>query len=138
MIAAVAALDGSVGWSVMVAAAWGFFAGRLPARAAARIFGDRRVVVAGHLAPFGRAEAIRGGYRASGRWPFGSGSQHATWFLAHCAVRKNGAGTPRARRPGPPRRRLLFVPADQCRIHDTWHVTGLRGTGSHDYSVQAA
>ncbi len=134
VIAAVAALDGSVGWSVMVAAAWGFFAGRLPTRAAARIFGDRRVVVAGHLAPFGRAEAIRGGYRASGRWPFGSGSRHATWFLAHCALRKNGAA--RRRPAGPSETRLLFVPADRCRIHDTWHATGLRGTGSHDYSVR--
>jgi alkylation response protein AidB-like acyl-CoA dehydrogenase len=31
---------------------------------------------------------------------------------------------------------LLFVPADQCRIHDTWRVSGLRGTGSHDYSMK--
>ena len=134
VIAAASTLDGSVGWSVMVAAAWGFFAGRLPVRAAARIFGDRRAAVAGHLAPFGKAEAIRGGYRASGRWPFGSGSKHATWFLAHCALHRSG----RARRGpgGRPETRLLFVPAEQCRVHDTWHVTGLRGTGSHDYSVK--
>ena len=134
VIAAVSALDGSVGWTVMVAAAWGFFAGRLPARAAARIFGDRRAAVAGHLAPFGRAEAIKGGYRATGRWPFGSGSKHATWFLAQCVLRKSGR--PRRAPTGRPETRLLFVPAAQCRIHDTWHVSGLRGTGSHDYSVR--
>ncbi len=134
VIAAVSALDGSVGWNVMVAAAWGFFAGRLPARAADRIFGDPRAAVAGHLAPFGKAHVIKGGYLASGRWPFGSGGRHATWFLAHCAVHRNG----RARRgpTGRPETRLLFVPADQCRIHDTWRVTGLRGTGSHDYSMK--
>ena len=134
VIAAVSALDGSVGWSVMVAAAWSFLAGRLPAPAAVRIFGDRRAVVAGHLAAFGRADVIRGGYRASGRWPFGSGSKHATWFLAHCRLQK--AERARRRSPGRPETRLLFVPADQCRIHDTWHVTGLRGTGSHDYSLK--
>ena len=132
VIAAISALDGSVGWSVMVAAAWGFFAGRLPARAAERIFGDRRAAVAGHLAPFGKAERVLGGYRASGRWPFGSGARHATWFLAHCVLGRGG----RPRR-GPVRTRLLFVPAAQCRIHDTWHVSGLRGTGSHDYSIRS-
>jgi len=134
VIAAVSALDGSVGWNVMVAAAYGIFAGRLPARAAARVFGDRRAAVAGHLAAFGKAEVIKGGYRATGRWPFGSGSRHATWFLARCTVHRNG----RARR-GPTGRletRLLFVPARACRIHDTWRVGGLRGTGSHDYSMK--
>jgi indole-3-acetate monooxygenase len=126
VIAAVSALDGSVGWSVMVAAAWGFFAGRLPARAAARIFGDPRAVVAGHLAAHGRAQVRGGSYRATGRWPFGSGARHATWFLAHCALRGRRGS------------RLLFVPAARCRVHDTWHVSGLRGTGSHDYSVRGA
>jgi indole-3-acetate monooxygenase len=77
---------------------------------------------------------IKGGYRATGRWPFGSGSRHATWFLARCTLHRNG----RARR-GPTGRletRLLFVPARACRIHDTWCVGGLRGTGSHDYSIK--
>lgn len=134
VIAAVSALDGAVGWSVMVAAAWGFFAGRLPARAAAQIFGDPRAAVAGHLAPLGKAEAIEGGYRASGRWPFGSGGRHATWFLAHCAVYRSGRA--RRRPGGRAETRLLFVPAERCRIHDTWHVSGLRGTGSHDYSIR--
>lgn len=134
VIAAAAALDGSVGWNVMVAAAYGIFAGRLSARAAAQVFGDRRAAVAGHLAPFGKAIVIKGGYRATGRWPFGSGGKHATWFLARCMVHQNG----RARRgpTGRPETRLLFVPAGECRIHDTWHVSGLRGTGSHDYSMK--
>jgi alkylation response protein AidB-like acyl-CoA dehydrogenase len=28
------------------------------------------------------------------------------------------------------------VPAERARIHDTWRVSGLRGTGSHDYSLE--
>ncbi len=135
VISALSALDGSVGWTVMVSAAYGLFAGRLPARAARRVFGDRRAVVAGQLAPRGRADLLRGRYRASGRWRFASGGTHATWFIAQCVIYRNGGARPRI--AGRPEMRLLFVPAEQCRLHDTWHVGGLRGTGSHDYSLKA-
>src|SRR5207253_3278240 len=119
VIAAVAALDGSVGWNVMVASAHGFLAGRLPAGAAREVFGDRRAVVAGQLEPGGIAEAVKGGYRVSGRWPFASGCRHATWLLAHCVVQPRGRGRARAR----PATRLVFVPAERARIHDTWRVS---------------
>lgn len=31
--------------------------------------------------------------------------------------------------------RLMFFPASSCEFLDTWHSIGLRGTGSHDYTV---
>jgi len=138
-VAAVAELDGSVAWNAMVAGAHSFFAGRLPQTAAREIYTAPRAAVAGQLQPGGRAEVTDGGYRASGRWSFASASKHATWFIAQCIVLENGelrAG--RDRRPGlqeVPDLRLVFVPADRVRIHDTWHVSGLRGTGSNDYSI---
>jgi alkylation response protein AidB-like acyl-CoA dehydrogenase len=45
------------------------------------------------------------------------------------------ADKPRLRADGTQVTRLLFFPAPDCKISDTWHSTGLRGTGSHDYSV---
>ena len=132
VIAAMAALDGSVGWNAMVASAHAFLAGRLHARAAREVFGDRRAVVAGQLEPGGTAEAVRGGYRVSGTWRFASGCRHATWLLAHCVVAERARGHVGAC----PTTRLVFVPVDRARIHDTWRVSGLRGTGSHDYSLE--
>jgi alkylation response protein AidB-like acyl-CoA dehydrogenase len=134
VIAAVSELDGSVGWNVMISSAYTFFAGRLPARVAAHVYGGDRAAVAGQLEPGGKAELIDGGYRVSGRWPFGSGCKQATWFLAQCVVHENGNARPGV--AGRPEVRLVFVPAEKCRIHDTWHVSGLRGTGSHDYSME--
>ena len=137
VLAALSELDGSVGWNAMIASAYTFFAGRLPERAAKAIFGRRGAIVAGQLEPGGEAVPVRGGYRVTGRWPFGSGSKQATWFLAHCVVRAPRPARPR-RGAAPPRPevRLVFVPAARCRIHDTWRVSGLRGTGSHDYSMR--
>jgi alkylation response protein AidB-like acyl-CoA dehydrogenase len=135
VIAAVSELDGSVGWNVMISSTYTFLAGRLPATVADHIYGGPRAAVAGQLEPGGKSEVIDGGYRVSGRWPFGSGSKQATWFLAQCVVHENGSPRPGAV-PGRPEVRLVFVPADKCHIHDTWHVGGLRGTGSHDYSME--
>ena len=42
---------------------------------------------------------------------------------------------PRAMPDGTPVTRILFFPAADCEILDTWDSIGLRGTGSHDYAV---
>ena len=134
VIAALSELDGSVGWNAMISSSYSFFAGRLPAPVAKMIYGERRAAVAGQLRPGGKAEIIDGGYQVSGRWAFGSGSKQGTWFLAQCVLHESGKPRPGAARL--PEMRLVFVPAERCRIHDTWHVSGLRGTGSHDYSIE--
>ena len=67
VIAAVSALDGSVGWNVMISSAYSFFAGRLSARAAEQIYGGRRAVVAGQLGA--RGEGRYGRRRLSREWP---------------------------------------------------------------------
>jgi alkylation response protein AidB-like acyl-CoA dehydrogenase len=44
-------------------------------------------------------------------------------------------GTPRMLPNGTPDVRLVLAPADAFTIHDTWHVMGLRATGSHDIEL---
>jgi alkylation response protein AidB-like acyl-CoA dehydrogenase len=89
--------------------------------------------LAGSIRPMGRAWAVDGGYRIDGRWDFASGVNHARWLMCPCVI---WDGDKPARTPaGVPMTRIFWVPAASATILDTWHVLGLRGTGSHDFAV---
>jgi alkylation response protein AidB-like acyl-CoA dehydrogenase len=127
--------DGAAGWCAAIGATSGLLAGYLPEEGAREIYSDPRTVTGGVFAPRGRAERVgkagaeRGGaepgpadgYRVTGRWPFASGCTHCDWLMGGCMV------------DGEPR--MMLAPADEVRIHDTWHSMGLRGTGSHDIEM---
>jgi indole-3-acetate monooxygenase len=128
--------DGSTGWCVMLAHQSVIFAGILPPPHAREIWGNGGIV-AGTARPIGRAVATNDpepGYMVSGRWPFASGSSHATWFMAECIVYDGDA--PRKDAQGNNVTRALFVPREAVTIHDTWDSLGLRGTASHDFSLE--
>jgi alkylation response protein AidB-like acyl-CoA dehydrogenase len=123
------AADGSAGWCAMIGATTGIVSAYLPEEGARTIYGDRPgVITGGVVAPRGAAEAVDGGYRVSGRWPFASGCQHSQWLLGGCMVRTSD-------NEGAPDQRFVMFPASSVEIIDTWHVSGLRGTGSHDIAV---
>lgn len=127
--------DANAGWCLNQVVLISLAAGSLPEDAAAEIWGhDPRAVVAGTAIPSGTAVVVEGGYRVSGRWAFASGCQHATWILGVATVLQDGA--PRLGPNGVPETRFVFFPRSACQILDTWHVAGLRGTGSHDFVVE--
>lgn len=134
LVEATSHAEGSVGWCVGLGGGYSAFAGMLPAEVAQLIYGDPNTISAGNFAPNAIAEEVPGGYRVSGRWPLGSGSSHATWFLGGAVV--STAGHPVAGPGGGPLIREVFIPASDVEIIDTWDSTGLRGTASHDYAVR--
>jgi indole-3-acetate monooxygenase len=129
VLEAVARLDASAGWCLMVATtAIGLPAGFLPDPAVKALIPDGRVPTAAvAIAPTGVATPTDGGYRLTGRWPFASGVRHAEWLTAGCWLRRDGQD------PGV--RHVVVFPAAAAEIHDNWHVAGLEGTGSSDFSV---
>lgn len=137
LIETVSAGDGAAGWCVMIGATSA--AGGVPylrEDVARAIFeASRRNVTGGAVAPSGVARPVAGGYRVAGRWGWGSGLHHCAWVHASCVVMDGDA--PRTEHGGPMLRTLL-VPAEQVEILDTWDVSGLRGTGSHDFVVRDA
>ena len=97
--------------------------------------------VAGHLEPAGPPGGVRGrtGWswgrsrrsaratdgraagRVTGRWPYASMCESASWIMAG-TVRRGGE------------RRLMFAPAEELTV-PTWQVLGLCATGSHDVEL---
>ncbi len=135
-IETVARGDGAAGWCVMIAATTGVTAAQLPREGAEEIFSDPFAPTAGVLMPKGRATHAEGGWRVNGSWAFGSGTGHAKWVLGGAAV--FGPDGPELTGGKLPHARMMFFPRDQVIIHDTWHVSGLRGTGSNDFEVVEA
>ena len=138
LVASVAELargDGSAGWCLAVAATSGMLGAYLPLEAAREIYGDEASVAGGVFAPMGRARAEDGGYTVSGRWRFGSGVQHCDWLMGGSLV-EEGEGL-REAPSGAPDIRFMLFPASEVEVHDTWNVSGLRGTGSHDFSLDS-
>ena len=125
VIEAVSRSDGAAGWCTMIASTTSSMALFLPPRSAKELFGDPATVAGGVFAPSGVGAADGDGFRVTGRWQWGSGTQHCQWIVggANC-----DDGT----------FRLCFFDAGNVTFHDTWYAAGLRGSGSLDFSVDGA
>jgi indole-3-acetate monooxygenase len=125
VIEAVSRSDGAAGWCTTIASTTSSMALFLPPRSAKELFGDPGTVAGGVFAPSGVGVADGDGFRVTGRWQWGSGTQHCQWIVggANC-----DDGT----------FRLCFFAADDVTFHDTWYAAGLRGSGSLDFSVDGA
>src|SRR5205085_2759888 len=78
--------DGSAGWVVMIGATTGLVSSFLAPDVAREIYGRDDAITGGVVAPRGKAVAVDGGYRATGRWAFASGCQHSAWLMGGCLV----------------------------------------------------
>lgn len=123
----IAYYDASAAWTAMVGnGTTGTVAGWLPEAGVRAVFagtGADLPICAGQFGARGKALPVDGGYQVTGRWSFSSGINHAGWVVAGCEV--DGDGT----------QILAVVPKTQAVLHDTWHVAGLQGTGSGDFSL---
>ena len=135
IIQALARIDGSVGWIASISSGASMITALLPAQIYDRIYKNGPdVKFAGSLKPGGRAEAMGNSWRLNGRFGFASGCQHADWM--YCAFVMSKDGVPLVQPDGQPLVRGCMVPAGDWQIEDTWHVAGLKATGSHDVVIK--
>jgi alkylation response protein AidB-like acyl-CoA dehydrogenase len=87
-------------------------------------FADPHALFCGSGIPAGRGEHVPEGVRVSGRWPNVSGCEDAAWALLGLMV--DGAFS------------FAVMPVTDLAIERTWHVAGMRGTGSHTLVAEDA
>ena len=128
--------DGSLGWigianfpSAATCAAY------LPDEGFAEVFTahDNRVTVGGQFFPNGLGETVGDGYRVTGAWNFGSGTGHAEYVAAGFMPTVDGELV--VGDDGIPPLLVAVIPRREIGFTDGWHVQGLKGTGSYDYTV---
>ena len=107
--------------------------------AAEIMLGNADTKAAGVFAPHGRAVAAveNGveGFRLTGRWQWGSGSQNCDWLTGGGFI-VDADGQLVTSSDGEPDQRSFAMKREQVEFIDTWHVSGLAGTGSTDFSVK--
>jgi indole-3-acetate monooxygenase len=133
VIEEIAKADASTAWCLNQNAGCSMVAAHLDPEAARAIFGARDGILAWGPGP-GAARAVAGGYRLTASFGFASGSHEASWLGAHVPIVEED-GRPLLEPGGSPSIRTLLFPKSAARMNDIWHVVGLKGTGSDQYSV---
>ncbi|MGB6561494.1 MAG: acyl-CoA dehydrogenase family protein [Candidatus Binataceae bacterium] len=134
VIEALSIADASAGWCTMIGVDGGYMTAYLDQAVAREMYRDLDSVTAITFAPPGKAVKTKDGFIVNGRWPFGSGCQHATWLIGHFLL--FDGDSMRVGPNGLPETRFGFLPAEEGEILDTWTTNGLRGSGSHDWTVK--
>lgn len=120
----------STGWVYAVLSGHSDAIGLFPDSAQAAVWGnDPNAVASSAFAPTLRATKTEGGFEVSGKSPFSSGSDYASWAMLGGLVMSED---------GPPVPKLFLIPRSGYTIIDDWFVMGLAGTGSKTLEVAGA
>ncbi|MBV8778882.1 MAG: acyl-CoA dehydrogenase family protein [Alphaproteobacteria bacterium] len=129
---------GSVGWNIANNSIGQLVVLGLPQEGTDEIYGKGPVNLAGTAVQGGgKGVRVDGGYRVTGRWQFGSGINEAVWLLGSFQIIENGEPVERPDGSGS-YWRAVFRRSEAEIVPGTWEVSGLRGTGSFDWTVTDA
>jgi alkylation response protein AidB-like acyl-CoA dehydrogenase len=125
IVEALGRIDPSTAWtSTILLEGAGQLATQLSEEDAQSVFAGRLPLKAGSLRP-GEATRAAGGYIINGKWDFVSGVHHADFVSATFLLEVNGKTE----------RRAALIPTSKIEILDSWHVLGMKATGSTSFTV---
>lgn len=128
-----AAIDGSLGWTVTLCSGANFFAGFMNQQKIGKLFHATKICMGGSGAATGIAEQTKTGYVVTGRWKYATGTPHLTHFTANCIIHQNGK--PVLKEDGTHLIRSFYFKRSEVKVHNEWKAMGLKATASHSYSV---
>ena len=85
---------------------------------------NAQTMAPGQVMPSGKAVPVEGGYQVSGRWGYATGILHGDWMPFSAPVEGNGEI------------RRFYAPISDFEILDSWHVSAMKATGSHDVKAE--
>ena len=119
---------GSVGWNIANNGIGQLISLGMPEEGTREVYakGADTIIAGTAVQGGGRAVPVEGGYRISGRWQFGSGCQESDWMQGSFQIEGGEPGY----------WRCIFPRAEAVIVPGSWDVSGLRGTGSFDWTVE--
>jgi len=133
LVEEISSYDGSVGWNYAIGITGSITISALPREKFGHIYATADSCVAGSASPPGRAVATSDGYLLTGRWAWASGIHQARWVSVNALI--YDGDTPRTTADGSPIALWFVVPKEVGMVLDTWHVGGMRGTGSTEFEL---
>lgn len=128
-----AAIDGSLAWTVTLCSGANFFIGFMDQQKIGKLFHAKKICMGGSGAATGIAEQTKNGYVVTGRWKYATGTPHLTHFTANCIIHQNDK--PVLKEDGTALIRSFYFKRSEVTIHHEWQAMGLKATASHSYSV---
>jgi alkylation response protein AidB-like acyl-CoA dehydrogenase len=115
---------GSTAWVASLINVCAWLTALYPERAQHDVWNDNPDAwVAGSLNPIGETTPVDGGWRVTGRWPWASGCLHAQWGACGLNMKDASGAVVNVG--------LALMPMSELTVEDTWHMAGMRGTGSN-------
>ncbi|MSO66032.1 MAG: acyl-CoA dehydrogenase [Alphaproteobacteria bacterium] len=118
----------STAWIVGIVGTHSAYVARFPAEAQEEVWAKSSdiLISTGSVQKTGTVTKVPGGYRLNGTWGFASGVDHSAWGMVAGRIEGEAEG-----------RQFLFPRVDFV-VDDTWHVAGMKGTGTKDIDVKNA
>src|SRR5690625_882912 len=129
-----AAIDGSLGWTITLCSGANFFIGNLKPKIAKALFSESGdTVFGGSGGLFGTAEKQDDTYLISGTWRYATGAPYLTHFTLNAKIIENGI--PLKHPDGSPVFRSFVLPKSQVTVVEDWNTMGLQSTATHSFVV---